>query len=96
MEGNYTFKLTVVDVDGSSDAANGTVQVVKETDYPPEANAGAPVVVNLPQVSLLFLFFFFLVHEIVRGRDPLGYPPDYPRAAANSVLLLKVNHRSPF
>jgi len=48
VEGNYTFKLTVVDVDGSSDAANGTVQVVKETDYPPEANAGAPVVVNLP------------------------------------------------
>ena len=82
MEGNYTFKLTVVDVDGSSDAANGTVQVVKETDYPPEANAGAPVVVNLPQVSLLFLFFFFWFTKSFGVVTPWATPrttPELPR-----------------
>ena len=52
MEGNYTFTLTVVDADGAKNSTNATLEVLKETDYPPEANAGAPVVIYLPQNNL--------------------------------------------
>lgn len=50
--GNYTFKLTVTDSDGESDSTVANVEVIKETDYPPEANAGAPVIIYLPQNQL--------------------------------------------
>nr|CAG4636763.1 EOG090X00QS [Ceriodaphnia reticulata] len=50
--GNYTFKLTVTDSDGESNSTLANVEVIKETDYPPEANAGAPVVIYLPQNNL--------------------------------------------
>jgi PKD repeat protein len=47
--GNYTFGLTVTDSDGDSNSTLANVEVIKETDYPPEANAGEPVVIYLPQ-----------------------------------------------
>nr|CAG4650724.1 EOG090X00QS [Simocephalus serrulatus] len=50
--GNYTFRLTVTDSDGESDSTVASVEVIKETDYPPEANAGAPVIIYLPQNQL--------------------------------------------
>nr|CAG4642290.1 EOG090X00QS [Evadne anonyx] len=50
--GNYTFKLTVTDSDQESNSAYATLEVVKETDYPPAANAGEAVIVFLPQNTL--------------------------------------------
>jgi len=47
--GNYTIKLTVTDEEGEVNSSFASVEVVKETDYPPEANAGAPVILFLPQ-----------------------------------------------
>lgn len=47
--GNYTFGLTVTDSDGESNSTLASVEVIKETDYPPEANAGESVVIYLPQ-----------------------------------------------
>ena len=49
IEGNYTVKLTVTDADGATNFTNGTLKVLKETDYPPEANAGSAVVIYLPR-----------------------------------------------
>ncbi|XP_046396275.1 dyslexia-associated protein KIAA0319-like protein isoform X2 [Ischnura elegans] len=48
LPGNYTFKLTVVDSDDESSSAVGKIEVVKERDYPPVANAGQDVIVYLP------------------------------------------------
>ncbi|XP_050397494.1 dyslexia-associated protein KIAA0319 isoform X1 [Patella vulgata] len=49
--GNYTFKLTVTDSDGATNSTQANVTVVKETDYPPKANAGSDIVIRLPQTS---------------------------------------------
>ncbi|KFB46235.1 AGAP008639-PA-like protein [Anopheles sinensis] len=46
--GNYTFKLTVVDEQGLSNSTTAIIQVLKEIDYPPEANAGKNVILYLP------------------------------------------------
>ncbi|XP_058057134.1 dyslexia-associated protein KIAA0319-like protein [Anopheles bellator] len=46
--GNYTFKLTVEDEQGLSTSASAVIQVLKEIDYPPEANAGQNVILYLP------------------------------------------------
>ncbi|XP_050082789.1 dyslexia-associated protein KIAA0319-like protein [Anopheles aquasalis] len=46
--GNYTFKLTVEDEAGLSSSASAVIQVLKEIDYPPEANAGQNVILYLP------------------------------------------------
>ncbi|KAK6629603.1 hypothetical protein RUM43_003420 [Polyplax serrata] len=46
--GNYTFKLTVEDSNHVTNSTTGNITVVKETDYPPEANAGNDVIVYLP------------------------------------------------
>ena len=50
--GNYTFKLTVTDSDQESSSTYATLTVVKETDYPPAANAGEAVIIFLPQNKL--------------------------------------------
>lgn len=42
--GNYTFKLTVPDRDGETISTTASIEVIQETDYPPEANDGSPVV----------------------------------------------------
>lgn len=47
--GNYTFGLKVTDSDGESNSSLASVEVIKETDYPPEANAGESSFVYLPQ-----------------------------------------------
>jgi dyslexia-associated protein KIAA0319-like protein len=39
----------VKDVHGASNTAQAWVTVIKETDYPPEANAGQDVIIYLPQ-----------------------------------------------
>ena len=49
MAGNYTIKLTVIDEEGEINSSFASVEVIKETDYPPEANAGPPVILFLPQ-----------------------------------------------
>uniref|UniRef100_A0A182QFI0 MANSC domain-containing protein n=1 Tax=Anopheles farauti TaxID=69004 RepID=A0A182QFI0_9DIPT len=46
--GNYTFNLTVVDEQGLSNSTTAIIQVLKEIDYPPEANAGKNVILYLP------------------------------------------------
>ncbi|XP_076456883.1 dyslexia-associated protein KIAA0319-like [Babylonia areolata] len=47
--GHYIFTLTVTDTDGTTNSTSADVTVVKEMDYPPEANAGSDVIVHLPQ-----------------------------------------------
>lgn len=44
--------MTVTDDDQESSSAYATLEVVKETDYPPTANAGEAVIVFLPQNTL--------------------------------------------
>lgn len=51
--GNYTFKLTVTDSDGATNSTTASVTAIKETDYPPKANAGSDVVIHLPQNSVI-------------------------------------------
>ncbi|CAH1773919.1 unnamed protein product [Owenia fusiformis] len=46
--GNYKFKLTVTDTDGASNSTVAELTVIKETDYPPKANAGSNVIISLP------------------------------------------------
>ncbi|XP_058449707.1 dyslexia-associated protein KIAA0319-like protein [Malaya genurostris] len=46
--GKYTFKLTVIDSEKLSNSTTATIEVLKEIDYPPEANAGQNVIVYLP------------------------------------------------
>uniref|UniRef100_A0A1Q3FBJ4 Putative serine-type protease inhibitor n=2 Tax=Culex tarsalis TaxID=7177 RepID=A0A1Q3FBJ4_CULTA len=46
--GKYTFKLTVSDSEKLSNSTTATIEVLKEIDYPPEANAGQNVIVYLP------------------------------------------------
>ncbi|XP_059481063.1 dyslexia-associated protein KIAA0319-like protein [Neocloeon triangulifer] len=50
--GNYSFRLTVKDRHGASSQAQAQIIVIKETDYPPEANAGQDVIIYLPQNAL--------------------------------------------
>lgn len=47
--GFYRFMLTVTDSDGVKNSTYANVTVIKETDYPPVANAGGDVVIYLPQ-----------------------------------------------
>ncbi|XP_075069251.1 dyslexia-associated protein KIAA0319 homolog isoform X2 [Mixophyes fleayi] len=47
--GNYTFRLTVTDSDGSTNATEAYVTVISPVDNPPIANAGPNQVITLPQ-----------------------------------------------
>ncbi|KAK7091316.1 hypothetical protein V1264_009012 [Littorina saxatilis] len=49
--GNYVFRLTVTDTDGDINSTYANVTVIKETDYPPKANAGSDMVIRLPKKS---------------------------------------------
>ncbi|XP_071142368.1 dyslexia-associated protein KIAA0319-like protein isoform X2 [Mytilus edulis] len=51
--GVYMFELTVTDSDGASNSTVANVTVIKETDYPPKANAGSDVIIHLPQNSVI-------------------------------------------
>ncbi|XP_048730594.2 dyslexia-associated protein KIAA0319-like protein isoform X2 [Ostrea edulis] len=51
--GNYIFKLTVTDSDGATNSTVANVTVIKETDYPPKANAGSDKMIHLPQDSVI-------------------------------------------
>lgn len=51
--GYYVFKLTVTDSDGATNSTVANVTVIKETDYPPKADAGSDVVIHLPQDSVI-------------------------------------------
>ncbi|XP_052763495.1 dyslexia-associated protein KIAA0319-like protein [Mya arenaria] len=53
LPGNYTFKLTVADSDGATNSTTANVTVIKETDYPPKANAGSDIVIHLPKNSVI-------------------------------------------
>ncbi|XP_014670991.1 PREDICTED: dyslexia-associated protein KIAA0319-like protein [Priapulus caudatus] len=46
--GFYQFKLTVTDSDDATNSTIANVTVIKETDYPPTANAGPDKIVKLP------------------------------------------------
>ncbi|ODN01086.1 hypothetical protein Ocin01_05592 [Orchesella cincta] len=50
--GNYTFKLTVEDSEHIKNSTTANITVIKETDYPPTANAGKDIVIYLPQTEL--------------------------------------------
>jgi len=51
--GNYTVQLTVKDEDGETDSAVAHLLVLKETDYPPVANAGADRIIFLPTNTVI-------------------------------------------
>ncbi|CAC5410665.1 Dyslexia-associated protein KIAA0319-like protein [Mytilus coruscus] len=51
--GVYMFELTVTDSDGATNSTVANVTVIKETDYPPKANAGSDVIIHLPQNSVI-------------------------------------------
>lgn len=53
MPGNYTFKLTLTDSDGTQNSSKANIKVLKSTDYPPEANAVPNVMVRLPESSVI-------------------------------------------
>jgi len=46
--GNYTIKLTVTDEDGATNSTTSALQVLKDTDYKPKANAGEDKIIFLP------------------------------------------------
>lgn len=50
--GNYTFKLTVEDGEHTKNSTTANITVIKETDYPPTANAGKDIVIYLPQTEV--------------------------------------------
>lgn len=50
--GNYTFKLTITDSDKAENSTTAVIQVVEEIDYPPQANAGADVILYLPHNNI--------------------------------------------
>ncbi|KAL8578420.1 hypothetical protein ACOMHN_014919 [Nucella lapillus] len=50
--GFYVFRLTVTDTDGATNSTSANVTVIKETDYPPKANAGSDVIIHLPRKSV--------------------------------------------
>lgn len=45
----FGFRLTVTDSDGALNSTTANITVVASKDYPPEANAGADIIVHLPQ-----------------------------------------------
>nr|XP_014353719.1 PREDICTED: dyslexia-associated protein KIAA0319 homolog isoform X1 [Latimeria chalumnae] len=47
--GNYTFRLTVIDSDGTANSTTAMVTVNKPVDYPPVANSGPNQAITLPQ-----------------------------------------------
>lgn len=53
LPGNYTFKLTVVDAQSVQNWTTASINVLKGTDYPPEANAVPNVMIRLPQNSIV-------------------------------------------
>lgn len=50
--GNYTFKLTLTDSDKAENSTTTLIQVIEEIDYPPQANAGADVILYLPHNNI--------------------------------------------
>ncbi|MBN3270474.1 K0319 protein, partial [Polyodon spathula] len=46
--GNYTFRLTVIDSDGTANSTTAMVTVNKPVDYPPVASAGPNQAITLP------------------------------------------------
>lgn len=50
--GDYTFKLTLTDSDKAENSTTAVIQVVEEIDYPPQANAGADVILYLPHNNI--------------------------------------------
>ncbi|XP_071547439.1 dyslexia-associated protein KIAA0319-like protein [Panulirus ornatus] len=51
--GNYTIMLRVRDKEGLEGNATTVVNVIKETDYPPTANAGGDQIIYLPQTEII-------------------------------------------
>ncbi|KAJ8322025.1 hypothetical protein KUTeg_000496 [Tegillarca granosa] len=47
-----TLKDLAPDSDGATNSTLGNVTVIKETDYPPKANAGSDVIIHLPQKTV--------------------------------------------
>uniref|UniRef100_A0A336KZH6 CSON002553 protein n=1 Tax=Culicoides sonorensis TaxID=179676 RepID=A0A336KZH6_CULSO len=52
LPGNYTFKLTVTDSEQKSNSTTATIEVEKEIDYPPNANAGNDIIIYYPQTNV--------------------------------------------
>lgn len=52
LPGNYTFKLTVTDNEQKSNSTTATIELLKEIDYPPNANAGTDIIVYYPQTNV--------------------------------------------
>jgi len=51
--GNYTIKLTVTDDDGATNSTTAALEVLKETDYKPKANAGEDKIIFLPTNTVI-------------------------------------------
>lgn len=52
VQGFYQFRLTVTDSDSAKNSTLANITVIKETDYPPTANAGTDVIIYLPQTEV--------------------------------------------
>ncbi|KAG0715465.1 Dyslexia-associated protein KIAA0319-like protein [Chionoecetes opilio] len=53
MAGNYTIMLCVKDKEGLEGNATTFLNVIKETDYPPNANAGGDQIIYLPKTEIV-------------------------------------------
>lgn len=51
--GLYVFNLTVTDSKNATNSTTATINVLKEIDYPPTANAGPDVFIHLPQNTVV-------------------------------------------
>jgi len=93
--GNYTIKLTVTDEDGATSSKTALLEVLKDTDYKPKANAGEDQIIYLPTNTVtLYGNKSYDDHEIVvwewtkeKGADGTELPADISGARTPFITV---------
>eukprot|EP00092_Neocalanus_flemingeri_P001829 GFUD01001950.1.p1 GENE.GFUD01001950.1~~GFUD01001950.1.p1 ORF type:complete len:942 (-),score=163.76 GFUD01001950.1:271-3096(-) len=93
--GNYTLKLTVTDEDGATNSQTASLEVLKDTDYKPKANAGEDKIIFLPTNTVtLYGNKSYDDHEIVtwewtkeKGADGTELPADISGARTPFITV---------
>ena len=93
--GNYTIKLTVTDADGATNSQTASLEVLKDTDYKPKANAGEDKIIFLPTNTVtLYGNKSYDDHEIVtwewtkeKGADGTELPADISGARTPYITV---------